>query len=170
MDDLFGELLNDGLLGVDSDKALNFFLTGLMEVTGKKPGNEMFYVAGILAHYSLTSRYDTLSMPPLANLSEAFEQFFFLELETKDPEILEIWGSQLLLFDGFFRDQMSRRHNVNWYDEIGQSVYDRVSVLTREAEKRRLFEKMSESFPSWAIRCRDLNRSCRDNRYLLKIN
>ena len=161
MDELFCELF-----GVDSDTAFNFFLSGLREVTGRKPNDEMFYVASILAHYTQTSRHDTWSMPALANLSEVCDQF--LLLETDDPEILEIGGSQILLFAGFFRDRMCHRHNVRWYDELGQSFYDRASDRTPETKRQKLFEGMAASFPNWTLICRDLSRSCYENRYLLK--
>lgn len=163
MDELFRELL-----GVDSEQAFNFFLSGLKEVTSGQPGDEILYVASILAHYSQTSRCDATCMPVLANLSEVFDQFVLAEVG--DPEILEIGGSQILLFAGYFRDQMRSRHNVRWYDEVGQSFYDKASRLARESKKRRLFEGMSESFPQWALSCRDLSRSFRDNRFVLRIN
>ena len=101
MDDLLLELL-----AVDSDEAFNFFLSGLREVTGKRPDNEMVYVASVLAHYSQTSRCDNNFMPSLADLSEVFDNFFLIN--TDDPYILEIGGSQIILLAGFFRDQMSR--------------------------------------------------------------
>lgn len=163
MDELFCELL-----GVDSSMALSFFLSGLKGVSGKEPNNEMFYVASVLAHYSQTSRYDILSMPSLADLAEVFDQFILVE--TSDPEILEVGGSQLLLFAGFFRDQMSRRHNVRWYDEVGQSFYGRASLYTRGLKRRSLFEKLSQSFPNWALCCRDLSRICRESRYLIRLD
>ena len=166
MDELFRELLE-----VNSDSAFNFFLTGLREVTRREPGDEMFYVASVLAHYAQTSRYDPSSLPPLANLSEVFDQFFFLDIP--DSEILEIGGSQILLFAGFFRDQMRRRHNLDWYDEMGKSFYERASMHSKERKKRRLFENLSESFPIWTRGCCDLSRRCRedgDGRYLLKFN
>lgn len=165
MDEMFAELI-----GVNSVTAFNFFLDGLKEVTKSKPGDEMFYVASVLAHYSQTSRDDTSCMPVLANLAEIFDQFFFIN--TNDPEILEIGGSQILLFAGFFRDQMRHRHDVLWYDKVGQSFYDKASAHTRISKKRKLFENMSESFPIWALRCRDLQRNCHKNaynHYLIKL-
>jgi len=163
MDELFAELF-----GVDSNIAINFFVSGLEEVADTKSRDEMIYVASILAHYAQTSRCDISSMPVLANLSEVHDEFVLVQIN--DPEILEIGGSQTLLFAGFFRDQMSLRHNVNWFDSLGQSFYSRASVSSREAKKRELLEKMAESFPVWAVRCRDLHRYYRDNRYLIKPN
>lgn len=163
MDELLFEIL-----GVNSDQAFNFFLSGLRDVARKKPDDEMFYVATVLAHYAQTSRCDTAFMPALANLSEVFDNF--LLIQTTDPEILEIGGSQVLLFAGFFRDQMRRRHNVEWFDRIGQSFYDRASQLTRDRKRGYFLEKMAESLPLWNHRCRDLSRICRDNQYLLKVD
>jgi len=163
MDELWCELF-----GVDSSAAFNFFLSGLKEVSGKRAGDEMYYVASVLAHYSMTSRYDASSMPTLADLTEVFDQFVLIQ--TNDSKILEAGGSQVLLFAGFFRDQMKFRHNVNWYDQVGQSFYDRASLHSREVRKRQLFEGLSESFPKWTLVCRDLSRVCRDNRFLLRIN
>lgn len=163
MDPLFQELIS-----VNSDSAFEFFFSGLREITCRRPNNEMHYVAGVLARYSETPRYDASGTLLLADLSEVFDQFVFLS--TADPEILEIGGSQLLLFAGFFRDQAKSRHNVNWYDKVGQCFYDRASTHSGEAKKRFLFERMSDSFPEWALICRDLNRSFRDNRFLLRLN
>jgi len=164
------EILRE-LLGVNKAEAFNFFLSGLKDVTKRDPNDEMFYVASILAHFSITSRYDTSSMPPLANLSEVFDQFVFFD--TTDSEILEIGGSQVLLFAGFFRDQMKYRHSVTWYDGIGQSFYGRASAYSREAKRKRLFDRMSKSFPWWTLRCCDLSRKCRggsNNRHIIKSN
>ena len=55
------EMLQE-LLGVNKGSAFNFFLTGLREVTGEEPDDEMLYVTSVLAHYSLTSRYGPSSM------------------------------------------------------------------------------------------------------------
>ena len=76
----------------------------------------------------------------------------------------------LLLFAGFFRDQMSRRHNVRWYDQIGQSMYERASQHSRNPGKRELLDRLAASFPVWTIVCRNLSRAFRDNRLLLRYN
>lgn len=163
MDDLFCELV-----GVDSNRAFNFFLSGLQEVTGRQPDKEMLYVANVLGHYTQTSCHDSNLMSPPANLLEVFDRFVIQEVS--DPEVLEIGGSQIILFAGFFRDQMRRRHNVGWYDEVGKSFYFRASNLSRNLHRRMLFEGLSESLPKWTIGCRDLSRTLRDNRFLLKRN
>jgi hypothetical protein len=106
----------------------------------------------------------------MANLSEVFDSFILQTTLLTDSEILEIGGSQILLFAGFFRDQMSRRHNVRWYDQVGQSMYEKASQYSRDVKKRDLFDRLSGSFPEWTIICRNLSRSCRDNRLLLRLN
>jgi hypothetical protein len=124
MDSVFEELV-----AVDSERAFNFFLTSLRETGAAErfKDDEMFYVTSILAHYSQTSRFDTISMPCMANLSEVFDNFVLQTNRLTDSELLEFGGSQVLLFAGFFRDQMHRRHNVKWYDQVGQSLYEKAS-------------------------------------------
>ena len=120
MDSVFEELV-----AIDSKRAFNFFLASLKEtaLTERLKDDEMFYVASVLAHYSQTPRFDATSMPCMANLSEVFDNFVLQTTRLTDSEILEFGGSQVLLFAGFFRDQMRRRHNVEWYDQVGQSLY-----------------------------------------------
>jgi hypothetical protein len=167
MDSIFEELV-----AVDSTRAFNFFLTGLRETaaTVRFKNDEMFYVASILAHYSQTSRFDTTSNPSMADLSEVFDNFVMQTSGLTSSELLEFGGSQVLLFAGFFRDQMRWRHNVKWYDQIGQSLYERASQHSNNLKKRALFDGLSESFPEWTIICRNLSRTLRENRLLLKIN
>jgi hypothetical protein len=131
---------------------------------------KLFYVASTLAHYSQTSRSDTISMPLMANLSEVFDSFILQTTTLNDSRILEFGGSQVLLFAGFFRDQMHRRHNVKWYDQVGQSLYEKASQHSKHLKKRELFDRLSESFPVWTIVCRNLSRPLRENRLLLKVN
>jgi hypothetical protein len=167
MDSVFEELV-----AIDSERAFNFFLANLREtaVMAKCKDDEMLYVASILSHYSQTSRFDTASMPCMANLSEVFDNFILRNSELADSEILEFGGSQVLMFAGFFRDQMCRRHNVKWYDQVGQSLYEKASQHSKTLKKRELFDRLSESFPMWTIVCRDLSRTLRENRLLLKVN
>src|SRR3569833_551655 len=167
MDPLFEELV-----GVDSGAALKFFVENLRETERRLSlrEEETRYVSSILAHYAQTSRADTASIPSMANLSEVFDAFILHTPGLTDPEVLEIGGSQILLFAGFFRDQMARRHNVEWYDHLGQSMYERASHYTSDLKRRTLLDRMSESFPFWTIRCRDVSRLCRENHLLVRLN
>ncbi len=170
MDSLFEELV-----AIDSSAALNFFVSNLRDSAEAERlrdlrEDETLYVASILAHYSQTSRADTASIPSMANLSEVFDNFILHTSLMSDAEILEIGGSQILLFAGFFRDQMSHRHNVQWYDQVGQSMYEKASHYTRDLKKRELFDRISESFPAWTKICSNMSRTCRDNHFLLRLN
>jgi hypothetical protein len=166
------DILFEELVAVDSERAFNFFLSNLRESaeTRRFRDDELLYVASILAHYSQTSRCDTTSMPCMANLSEVFDMFLLQATKLQDSGILEFGGSQVLLFAGFFRDQMHHRHNVKWYDQIGQSLYERAGHLSTDRRKRALFDGLAESFPVWTIACRNLSRSLRENRFVLKVN
>jgi hypothetical protein len=167
MDKLFEELI-----AVDSGTALSFFVESLRETaeTKRLREDEVFYVASVLAHYSQTSRSDTISVPSMANLSEVFDSFLLETVSANDSEMLEIGGSQVLLFAGFFRDQMSRKHNVRWYDQVGQSLYEKAGRHSRNLKKRELFDRLSQTFPVWTVVCSNLSRAFRENRLLLKIN
>jgi hypothetical protein len=167
MDSLFEELI-----AIDSNAALNFFVNNLRDSAGAERlrEDETLYVASILAHYSQTSRADTASIPSMASLSEVFDSFILPNCLLSDAEILEIGGSQILLFAGFFRDQMSRRHNVRWYDQVGQSMYEKASQYSRDLKKREFFDRMSGSFPAWTMICSNMSRTSRDNRLLLRLN
>jgi len=167
MDSIFEELV-----GVDSERAFRFFLASLRETaaTERLKDDEMLYVASILAHYSQTSRFDTTAQPCLANLTEVFDNFVLQTIRLTDSDILEFGGSQVLLFAGFFRDQMRARHNVNWYDQVGQSLYEKASHHSKDRKKRELFDRLSESLPAWTIVCRNVHRTLRENRLLLKVN
>ena len=101
---------------------------------------------------------------------QVFDAFILQTASLADSEILEFGASQVLLLAGFFRDQMQRRHNVTWYDQIGQSLYEKAGRHSKNLKKRELFDGLSESFPTWTIVCRDLSRSLRENRFLLKVN
>lgn len=157
----------EDLLGVDHNGAFNFFLSGLKEVTCREPTGQMLYVASILGHYAQTSRYDAEHIA-FSGLEEVFCQIV-LQNNSTDPEILEIGGSHVLLFAGFFRDQVQARHNVVWYDELGRGFYYRVSCCYSDVKKKYFFEEMSEALPIWTLRCRDLSRHLRDRRYMINV-
>jgi hypothetical protein len=168
MDSLFNELV-----AVDSNKALNFFVSGLrsIERTARFRADDLLYVATILAHYSQTSRCEVNGMPVLADLSEVFDYFVCPSClaPLNEAETLATGGAQVLLFAGFFRNQMRRRHNVKWYDQVGQALYDKASRYTTDnPKKRELFDRVAEHFPVWALACRDLHAYFDESRYLLK--
>ena len=82
--------LLEELIAVNSDSALNFFVENLRETAGaeKHRDDETFYVASVLAHYSQTSRADTMSIPSMANLSEVFDSFILNTSLLSEAQIL----------------------------------------------------------------------------------
>jgi len=167
MDELFEELV-----GVNHVTAFKFFSQGLQSIAHIRGlrSEETAYVASILAHYAQTSCFDQSSMPCMTGLSGVFDQFVLQGFGMSDAEILEIAGSQVLLFAGFFRDQMKHRHNVRWYDQLGQSFYEKASRYSRERKKSELLEHIAESFPTWTITCRNLSKKLREDRFVIKLD
>jgi|ERR1700733_707901 len=166
MDD-FGDLL-----AVDATQTLQFFLSHLRnEVREKRVrSSELLYVASILAHYAQTSCYDTNEfLPAPKTLTDTFDHFVLHSSELRDSEILEIGGAQVLFLAGFFRNQMKGRHNVCWYDQIGQSFYNRAANYSKERSKRELLGRMARFLPFWTITCRNLNRKLQENQLLFKL-
>ena len=162
------------LFSVNSEQALRFFAESLREevLPVGVTGDEFLYVASVLAHYAQTPRYRSDSF--LAdNMSDLFEQFVLggmtneKSLVSTNPEILEVAGSQTLLFVGFFRDQTRRRHNVAWYDRMGQLFYSEAGSRSLSRKRKEMLGQIADHFPSWAVTCRNMSRTLRDNRYLL---
>jgi hypothetical protein len=167
----FGELF-----GVSTEQTLRFFLESLREEPMPRGASddELFYVASVLAHYAVVSRFDAeyLSFNSPSEILDSFVLRGMLgeeQLIAADPEMLEVAGSHTLLLVGFFRDQMQRRHNVGWYDELGQSFYDRASGGC-QGRKRAVLHGMAGHFPSWAQTCNATRRRFHDNYYLLKTD
>jgi len=166
------DVLRD-LIAVNSAQTLTFFLWHLRnEVTEKRvQDREIVYVASVLTHYAGKSCHNTKELSPApATLFDVFEHFILHSSELQGSEILEEGGAQIILLAGFFRDQMKGRHNVRWYDEIGQSLYDRAARYSVEKNRRELFERMARFLPFWTITCRNLNRRLQENQLLLKLD
>lgn len=161
------------LLAVDSQSTLNFFHANLQDVSAdsRVSATETIYVASILASYAQTSRADTTSLPPFASLSDVFDMFVMQRETITDPELLEIAGAQSLLLAGFFRDQMQRRHNVEWYDQLGTMFYERATQHSTQTPNRRaLFARLSITFPEWTAICQRLSRALGERRFLLRLD
>lgn len=168
---IYMDYIAQELLGVDHNRAFNFFLSGLADISNEnKTGGEIMYVASVLAHYSQTSVLSKDPIGPFSNLSQVSDIFFFNNPVPNDPEILEIGGSQILLLSGFFREQMKRRYNVSWYDNIGCMFYERAASISTDKNKRELFFGLSSSLPKWNLICSRFGKECLGNRFLLEIN
>ena len=156
---------------VSVSDALRFFHSNIHDMISPErvAQDETLYVASILADYATANSSCPKSLPPLKNLAEVFDQFVMSGGEISDPEILEIGGAQTIFFNGFFRDQMRRRHNVQLFDDLGRSFYARASHHSRSRERQVFFDRMAHQLSFWTHTCRDLSRYLRANEVLPMI-
>ena len=156
------------LLAVDQRRALEFFVTGLQDVSD--PGvdrQELLYNASVLAHYSQVSTCAELEMPAPANLSAVFDHFVFNVSLPQDSHLMETAGAQCLFLTGFFEDQMRGRHDIRWYAQLGAGFFSRAADHVESAKKARLLTMMARHFEPWRQRHARLRRELRDQQYLL---
>ena len=156
------------LFAVDQRRALEFFVTGLQDVSD--PGvdrQELLYNASVLAHYAqISTRADT-DWPAPANLSAVFDHFVADTTLLHDGPMMETAGAQCLLLAGFFEDQMRRRHNIRWYAELGASFFGRAAAQEPSLPKARLLDTLSRRFEPWRQCHARLSRELRDQQYVL---
>ncbi len=157
----------EDLFGVDHSRTFNFFLSGLQKIVRGEPCNQMLYVANVLAHHAQTPRYNSEQVV-FKDLGEMLSQAVFVEIS--DPEILQIYGSHIILLAGFFRDQVRHRHNVEWYDQLGQRFYYQVGQRAGSDKERDFFGGFADALPRWTSRCCYLSRYLREERLLLKMD
>jgi hypothetical protein len=165
-------------LAVNSTQTYKFFYNHLRsKVPPRITDAETEYIAGILAHYAQTSRFDTRSMGPAANLFEILDTFVIPELREEgsvfrhDSEMLEIAGAQTLLLVGFFRDQMAHtKNNLKWYDSLGQGFFLKASAYATDESRAMFLWTVSDKFPIWISSCLKASRAMREDRYLLRLN
>lgn len=156
------------LLAVDQRRALEFFVTGLQDVSS--PGvdrQELLYNASVLAHYAQVSTCTELEMPAPVNLSAVFDNFVFNASVPQDPQLMETAGAQCLFLTGFFEDQMRGRHDIRWYAELGAGFFMRAAGGARSGKRARLLTMIARHFEPWRQRHARLSRELRDQPYLL---
>jgi hypothetical protein len=156
------------LLAVDSQRALEFFLIGLQDVSeGSVDRQELLYNASILAHFAQVSTHADNEMPTPADLGAVFDQFVANSAVPLDAALMEIAGAQCLLFAGFFEDQMRRRHNIRWYAELGAGFFTRAATYEKSRQKAALLTVLARHFEDWRQRHARLGRELRHQSYLL---
>jgi hypothetical protein len=156
------------LLAVDQRRALEFFVTGLQDVSS--PGvdrQELLYNASVLAHYAQVSTTTELEMPAPVNLGAVFDNFVLNTSVPQDPQLLETAGAQCLFLTGFFEDQMRGRHDIRWYAELGAGFFIRAAGGARSSKRARLLTMMARHFEPWRQTHARLSRELRDQPYLL---
>jgi hypothetical protein len=157
------------LIATDHREALQFFFTSLRDVTADEQIDSpaLLYNASVLAHFASTSTFGADGMPVLHGLSELFDRFVADWSLRHDSDAMEWAAAQCLLFTGFFGDQLQRRHNLDWYGQLGADFYDRAATSTQEASRRRMMERMAGEFQDWRRRYLKLARELRDYPYIL---
>jgi hypothetical protein len=156
------------LLAVDSQRALEFFLVGLQDVSERTVDRqELLYNASILAHFAQVSTHAESEMPTPADLVAVFDQFVADPSVPLDSALLEIAAAQCLFFAGFFEDQMRRRHNIRWYAELGAGFFTRAATYEKSRKKAALLTMLARHFEPWRQRHARLGRELRQQSYLL---
>jgi len=159
----FGELL-----AVDERRALEFFVTGLQDVSHSRVDRqELLYNASVLAHYAQVSVAAEVDMPAPENLGVIFDQFVINPALPEDSLLMETAGAQCLLLTGFFEDQMRGRYNIRWYAEIGANFFTRAATYADSRSRARLLTMIARHFEPWRQRHARLSRELRDQPFLL---
>jgi hypothetical protein len=158
------------LLGIDHRQALEFFTVRLQDIAEPDVDREeLLYNASVLAHYAQTSTYADTDLGTPANLSAVFDNFVFDSTLVHDGEMMETAGAQCLLLAGFFQDQMSSRHNIRWYAELGAGFFSRAASGESSPHKARILTGLARRFEPWRRRQARISRELRDLPYLLVL-
>jgi hypothetical protein len=157
------------LLSSDRRETLQFFFTGLLDVTAEEDVDSpaLLYNASVLAHFASTSTASGDGLPALSGLGQVFDRFVSDATLRHDTEVMEWAAAHCLLFSGFFGDQLHHRHNLEWYGHLGADFYDRAASSSHDAARRHMMERMAVEFQDWRRRYRRLARELRHLPYLL---
>jgi hypothetical protein len=158
------------LIAIDHRQALEFFTTRLQDISEPDVDREeLLYNASVLAHYAQTSTYTDTDLGAPATLSAVFDHFVFDSTLIHDRLMMETAGAQCLLLAGFFEDQMSARHNIRWYAELGAGFFSRAASGESSPHKARVLTALSRRFEPWRRRHAQISRDLRDQPYLLAL-
>lgn len=158
------------LIAIDHRQALEFFTVRLQDISEPDVDREeLLYNASVLAHYAQTSTFSDTDLGTPANLSEVFDHFVYDTTLINDAMMMETAGAQCLLLAGFFQDQMSARHNIRWYAELGAGFFSRAASNESSPHKARLLDALARRFEPWRRRHARVSRELRDLPYLLTV-
>ena len=158
-------------LAVTHPQPLKFFFERLRDVSADDtPVSELLYNASILAHFASTSTASSDRFPPCpSGLGIVFDLFVMDRSQHSDPSIMEAGASQCLLMTGFFGEQLSRRHNVDWYASLGAGFYVRAAEHTRDNARADMMRTMAVRFAFWRHQQARLAEDLRDRALLLQL-
>lgn len=159
------------LLAVNETQALQFFFTGLKDVSGPSARqDEVLYNASVLAHYAQVSCvYDGHDTPCPRTLMCVFDNHYGKLSTFRDENLFEVAACQTLMLTGFFGSRMGVRHNVSWYKRVCAGFFQSASHVSVLAERREFFARMASRVDLWAERQARLERELRDTPYLLRV-
>jgi len=158
------------LIAIDHRQALEFFTVRLQDISEPDVDREeLLYNASVLAHYAQTSTFSDTDLGTPANLSAVFDHFVYDTTLINDAMMMETAGAQCLLLAGFFQDQMSARHNIRWYAELGAGFFSRAASNESSPHKARLLDALARRFEPWRRRHARVSRELRDLPYLLTV-
>ena len=158
------------LIAIDHRQTLEFFTSRLQDISDRDVDREeLLYNASVLAHYAQTSTRPDKDLGAPATLSAVFDHFVFDTTLSEDRLMMETAGAQCLLLTGFFEDQMSGRHNIRWYAELGAGVFSRAASGERSPHKARVLTALSRRFEPWRRRHAQVSRELRDLPYILDL-
>ena len=158
------------LIAIDHRQALEFFTVRLQDISEPDVDRgELLYNASVLAHYAQTSTCTATDLGAPANLGTVFDHFVFDTTLIHDRMMMETAGAQCLLLAGFFEDQMSARHNIRWYAELGAGFFGRAASGETSPHKARVLTALSRRFEPWRRRHAQVSRELRDLPYLLAL-
>lgn len=156
------------LLGVDHRGALEFFFTGLRDVSENPVDRqELLYNASVLAHYAQVSTASDTQWPAPANLSFVFDNFVYGTDVPNDGPTIEVAGAQCLLLAGFYADQMRDRFNLRWYASLGAGFFRRAAAQEPSSRKAQVLDAIATRFEPWRQTHARLSRELRDRPYLM---
>jgi len=86
-----------------------------------------------------------------------------------DRMMMETAGAQCLFLAGYFEDQMSGRHNIRWYSELGAGFFSRAASGEASPHKARVLTAIARRFEPWRRRHAQVSRDLRDLPFLLSL-
>lgn len=155
--------------------ALRYFHRTLKEflrekgATNQFSGNEIVHVSSVLAHYSQTQCVES-GLDTADELTMFFHSYMHGELRLDDPDFLTAAGARTLFLAGYFRLSASRRHNPEWFSDMGKELYGRASLHAAGPRQYDLYTRMASNFPAWSLTCAEFQGYLHDNRYLIQLH
>ena len=127
-------------------------------------------MASVLAHHAQVSTQAAWDVPAPTSLTTLFDQFVLDQSIHHDGTLLETAGAQCLLLAGFFERQMTARHSIRYYSQLGSTFFRRRAGALMSGRKRgALLDSVGQHFEPWRARCARLSRDLDAQRLLIDL-